>query len=308
MLRRAPEEEDVYLVLSDAYLGLEYYADSLAQIRSYVKLAKQKSEPDLRSAFKKVMDADVRNPHLLDELSSLYADSGIEDLELQRRLSEYVDSRLASREYAASASPSVEDLERPQVETSPMARAAASDDSSVSGLVTLDHTGLDEEPGNYPSFNGSFGSTGNGSFDFKPNAESSEVSEPLPSGEGKDHYDLGIVYREMKLWDAAISEFEQARRDPSLRLRATLALSECMQESGDLQGALTMLEREKDQNTGSPSERMGLNFQLGVIYELIGNLEQALEQFQIVQSQNGEHEAASQKVQELSRRLGKRMA
>ena len=29
------------------------------------------------------------------------------------------------------------------------------------------------------------------------------AEEDLPAGQGKDHYDLGVVYAEMKLWDAA---------------------------------------------------------------------------------------------------------
>ncbi|MBI5059419.1 tetratricopeptide repeat protein [candidate division KSB1 bacterium] len=304
MLRRAPEEEDVYLILAEAYLGLEYYADCLAQIRSYVKLAKQQSEQELRSSFKKILESDIRSPHLLEELASLYTDSKIEDVETQQRLTQYVESRLANREYAERSMPSAEATVETALESPAITRAKASEYSDYGGLNTLDETmsiGAEE----FPGMSRGFGSAGSDGMGFAGSANGTDDSEPLPAGDGKDHYDLGVVYREMKLWDAGISEFEQARRDPAIRLRASLALAECLQESGDLQGALTLLENEQQHDSGSPSEQMGLHYQLGVVHELVGNLDQALEQFELVRQQNASHEGAGQKVAELSRRLGR---
>jgi tetratricopeptide (TPR) repeat protein len=304
MLRRVPDEEDAYLILASAYLELEYHADCLGQVRSYVKLAKQRSESELRAQFKTILDADIRAPHLLEELLSLYEDSGIEDIELQRRVDEYVTSRLAAREAAAPAS-GVAQAETASAETDdPEAQSSVPFASPFGGLATLDGGSDVGEPAEFANFGRALGSSPQSEYEYS-NSTPGYEAEQLPAGDGKDHYDLGIVYREMKLWDAAISEFEQARRDSALRTRATLALAECLQESGDQQGALVLLENEKKQSSGSPSERIGLDFQLGTIHELVGNLEAALECFETVQRQNAAHAEAGQKVSELSRRLGR---
>jgi tetratricopeptide (TPR) repeat protein len=126
----------------------------------------------------------------------------------------------------------------------------------------------------------------------------------LAPGEGKDHYDLGNVYREMRLWDAAVAEFEQARRDPTLRVRSTLALSECLQEMSNLQGALDLLESESRTMSASPQEQLSLHFQLGVVNELLGNLDEALKHFEDVHRQNSEHAEAEERIEALRRKKG----
>ena len=91
VLRRAPQESDVYLLVADACLGLEYQADCLAALRSYLKLTKQRSEADLRALFKKLLDASLRHVHLLEEMGAIYRDSGIDDPELAARVANYID-------------------------------------------------------------------------------------------------------------------------------------------------------------------------------------------------------------------------
>ena len=135
---------------------------------------------------------------------------------------------------------------------------------------------------------------------------SAELDEEhaAPSSEGRDHYDLGNVYREMQLWDAAAAEFEQARHDPTLRLRATLALAECLQQTNSLAAALEILEGEGRNGAGSPQERINLHFQLGVTYELLGNFSESLQQFETVLHHNPRHAAAEEKIQTLRKRIG----
>ena len=106
----------------------------------------------------------------------------------------------------------------------------------------------------------------------------------------------------MKLWDAAIAEFEQARRDSSVRTRSTLALAECLQETHDLQGALDLLEKEL-QNGGPAHEKLGIVFQRGVIHELLGNLDEALSSFEQVQNENSSYGDVEIRVADLRNRL-----
>jgi tetratricopeptide (TPR) repeat protein len=280
ILRRAPEEEDLNLVLAEAFLGLEYYADCLAALRSYLKLSRHRSESDMRSLFKKILDQRIPHPHLLEELDVLYKEAAIEDIELERRLHEYIE---ANRKLSEQHSRAVQVEEK-----GPEAEATEADEpANAEGLITLDgmNTFEDDTPSSYEFTE----FRPNGAAPGMPESSDFEAAEgdamgELPPGEGKDHYDLGLVYKEMALWDAAIAEFEQARHDRSVRIRATLALAECLQESRDLHRALELLEGERRNGEGSMSEQLPLIHQLGAVHELLGNLEEARHCYEMVQS------------------------
>ena len=304
ILRRAPEEEDVHLVLAEACLGLEYHADCLTSLRTYLKLAKHRSEADLRSLFKKIPESGMRHAHLLEELRAIYKESGIEDIELERRVEEFVEAGLKAVAETRVASAN---LVEPEPAATPDETPASPDQSATQdGLLILE--GLE-----------SFGEDNAADYVYRrpsdpARAESDQPSDAadmagaadrgdIPTGEGRDHYDLGMVYREMKLWDAAVAEFEQARRDPSLRARATLALADCLQESHDLQGALALLESEQQSADSSPQDKLSVRHQLGIIHELLGNLEDALQHFEAVREVNPGHADVEMRISALRTRL-----
>jgi tetratricopeptide (TPR) repeat protein len=300
ILRRAPEEDDVHLLLAEAFLGLEYHADCLAAFRTYLKMSKRRSESEMRSLFKHILDASITHPHLLEELRAIYAESQIEDVELEQRLQIYVQDRI-------SASPHKPKLSKPKSETvendvpySPFGNGLPESE----GLRSLDGFGDSAgafDPSDYQ--HSAPPSTTPPAFSSDFDMPSTSLDD-VPAGEGKDHYDLGVVYKEMKLWDAAIAEFEHARRDRSVRLRATVALAECMQESNDFQGALELLEREEESADASPQDLNGLELQIGILYEMQGNLDLALERFRAVKERNPNFGGVETRIAEIQSRIG----
>jgi tetratricopeptide (TPR) repeat protein len=304
ILRRTPEEEDVHLVLAEACLGLEYHADCLAALRTYLKLAKHRSEADLRSLFKKIVESGMSHAHLLEELRATYAESGIEDIDLERRVGEFVEAGLRAAPQKHVASPDTAEIELAETSTteatSPETTAVSDGLLNLEGLESFgegeDRDFLFPSPSDSPE--NESGATSVGS----ENAGDRDQGE-IPAGEGKDHYDLGMVYKEMKLWDAAVAEFEQARRDPSLRARATLALAECLQESHDLQGALALLESEQHGGDPSSQETLSVRHQLGIVHQLLGNLDEALQQFEAVNEVNPGYGDVEMRIAELRSRL-----
>jgi tetratricopeptide (TPR) repeat protein len=303
ILRRAPEEEDVHLVMAEAYLGLEYHADCLAALRTYLRLAKHRSESDLRSLFKKIPESGMRHPHLLEELRAAYRESAIEDIELARHVEEFVEAGVKTVTETRAAPATAEEpepVETPTETTPPVTQPVTQD-----GLLILD--GLE-----------SFGEDNGGEYVYRPTDLPRSEPSPAPSdagreeiprqadvpvGHGKDHYDLGMVYREMRLWDAAAAEFEQARRDPSLRARATLVLAECLQESHDLQGALALLEGERKNASASPQELLSVRHQLGIVHELLGNVDEALRHFEAVHEASPGYGDVESRISALRSRL-----
>ncbi len=56
------------------------------------------------------------------------------------------------------------------------------------------------------------------------------------------HYHLGIGYKEMGLFDYAITEFELASQDPSMKFDCYIFLRECFKEKGDFEQSMKYLE------------------------------------------------------------------
>jgi tetratricopeptide (TPR) repeat protein len=256
----------------------------------------------MRSLFKKILDQPVQHVHLLEELEALYKDSGIEDIELERRLQEFVQSGRKAAEQHQKELDKAGDWHYPDGE--PDETTAAADD----GLMTLE--GMDSFPDDSameviahtpPASHSSPPAT-----PISAHVEMPAAVEPpeLPPGEGKDHYDLGMVYKEMTLWDAAIAEFEQARHDRSVRVRATLALTECLQESRDLRGALDLLEAEAQSTDHSSVEHLSVMHQLGILHELLGNLEEAVRCFKLVRDNHPGYGDVEERISTIQSRIG----
>lgn len=289
LLRRMPEEDDVHLLVAEAYLGLEYHADCFSALRGYLKLSKRRSENDLRAMFRKLLETPITHAHLLDELKNLWSAAEIEDYELQQQIDAFIAAGLQTVEAHSMAR--AESAAHREVET-PGQESSAVRDVHHDGLLGL--SGIDESAGGN---NDAEAGSSPWSMDYTAGGESTpyhagfQTPPPQPAaqsapGDGKDHYDLGMVYKEMKLWDAAITELEMARADRSLRLRSTIALAECLQESHDLQRALALLEEARAAGDSSPEEALGLSYRLGVIHELLGNLDKALDYFESVFEKN----------------------
>ncbi len=127
----------------------------------------------------------------------------------------------------------------------------------------------------------------------------------LPDFDGKEHMELGKIYREMKLWDAAIAEFKTAALDPRWRITSCIMLSECFQQKGELVLAISQLkwalsvedEHEKDE------DKFTLHYELGSLFESAGDLSQAREHYQEVHRWNAKHRGVEKKLLELRKKM-----
>lgn len=277
--RILPDETAVHLSISDAYIGLEYFADAIGAFRSYVKLNKTASFSEKKTWFRRIMNCEIHQPHLLEEISHILSECGVEDIELERDVKQYTDRMNESNDVYTAP------LEEPSFEPA-FESVSTSTPESNDGLVTIDGGWAQPMSGTNsgafqpvhsmePSFESVAAHT-----EYEIPAEATE--EMMPDGQGKDHYDLGVVYAEMKLWDAAITEFQTARRDKSIRGRATLELAQCYKNSNDPHRALKLLEEESALGTYEAGVQDDLCYQMGLIHEIIGNNMEALESYEKV--------------------------
>jgi pilus assembly protein FimV len=108
------------------------------------------------------------------------------------------------------------------------------------------------------------------------------VSETLSDGDTETRYDLGIAYREMELYDDAISEFSLCLDSDARRLDSLCMMALCALDLNRGQDAVSHLEQALAL-PGVPDERrIGIYFDLGQAFVALGNLVRARESFEAV--------------------------
>ncbi|TLM67904.1 MAG: tetratricopeptide repeat protein [Deltaproteobacteria bacterium] len=149
-----------------------------------------------------------------------------------------------------------------------------------------------------------------GAADFleeEPPVETDDFSRAEPGEEGEDaqsHFDLGIAYKEMGLFDDAIAEFGKAARDPSRRLDCLIMKGQCHAETNDFDRAEEAFKAALDQMSITEEVRVALQYELGLLYEAAGRLPEALEKFQIVADLDLFFRDVTDKLKSLRQTLG----
>ncbi len=106
------------------------------------------------------------------------------------------------------------------------------------------------------------------------------VFQQVGQEEYRQHYDLGISYKEMGLLEEAISEFQLASKGEQERLAAFEMLGLCFLERGEPKFAIKQFERGIATPGHADEEYLGLHYYLGMAYEQAGDLEKARQSYE----------------------------
>jgi len=102
------------------------------------------------------------------------------------------------------------------------------------------------------------------------------ADQALDLDELESHYDLGIGYKEMGLYNEAIKAFAVAAGNPQRRLDCLTLQAICYREKGEPAKAEDLLQRGRDLEVLSIEERMSLDFELAFLLESTGAVEEAV--------------------------------
>ncbi len=105
----------------------------------------------------------------------------------------------------------------------------------------------------------------------------SKVSESIDAGDVRAHHDLGTAYKEMGLFDEAISEFQLALRASGDHLPTYELLGITFMEIGKPEATVNALERALDVDFEIEDELLGIYYYLARAHEMLGNTNRALE-------------------------------
>ena len=129
------------------------------------------------------------------------------------------------------------------------------------------------------------------------------VREHFDEQDFETHYNLGIAYREMELFDEAIQEFQLAGRDPGRVLTCANLLGLCYLAKGQPGQAIRELRAGLETGGHPPEAYRSLRYDLGTAYESQGDLRGALETFEVLQAEDAGFRDVRARVNGLRERL-----
>ena len=110
----------------------------------------------------------------------------------------------------------------------------------------------------------------------------SEVRSDVESEDHRSHYDLGMAYLEMELLPEAIREFQLAAQSGTYRVRCLEMVGLCFLRQNQPRLAIKQLELGLQLVNQGERESLGLQYNLGLAYEMIGEFERAKACFETV--------------------------
>ena len=127
------------------------------------------------------------------------------------------------------------------------------------------------------------------------------VSQTLGEHDVETHFDLGIAYREMGLFEDAIGEFRYALGSPARRIDALQLMALCALDLGRAQDAVGHLEQALASPDVPPEREAPLRYELGRAYEALPDRVRALAAFQRVQQLDPGFQDVAERVAALER-------
>jgi tetratricopeptide (TPR) repeat protein len=283
LVQASPEDSRLRLKLGDLYVK---DGENENAIKEYLKVAGLYEKEDLNlkavSIYKKVLSINPKFIEALRKIAKLYSKEGLEGS--------------AKNCYQA------------------ILKIRPDDAEALSALEGMTHHLPSREMSKTPG--GFIGSPPRPSPESKSGPERPDLPPPYGSGgssissgetEGgltsnKDaemHYHLGIAYKEMELFDYAITEFEMASEDFVIRFDCYIMLGACYMEKGDYNLSIEYFRKASDLE-GLPNEKLArLHYNLGLAYEANGMVPEAIDTFKLVLKLDQSISDAREKIEKL---------
>ena len=124
------------------------------------------------------------------------------------------------------------------------------------------------------------------------------LERPVEEGDADTHYDLGLAYKEMGLFDEATKAFEKSMRSPGREAQCRVMLGMCQREQGNPQEAIHQFKQGLHANP-SDRERLSLYYEIGITYESIGDAGESLYYFEAVTKRDPKFADAAHRAEQL---------
>ena len=168
-------------------------------------------------------------------------------------------------------------------ESAPVDEPAAASSSEYVDLSDLLGVGQDS-PGETRFFVEETSPTGDEDRDFAELLQQfkQKIAENVAHDDIGSHYDLGLAFKEMGLFDEAINEFQIALRGGDDRLKIFEELGQCFLLKKQYNIAVKVLSRAMQFEPDDEIELIGVYYHLGRAYEELGHREKAIDAYERV--------------------------
>ena len=122
------------------------------------------------------------------------------------------------------------------------------------------------------------------------------VNAQVSEHDAATHYDLGVAYKEMGLLGDAINEFGLAARDPNRTCMCCAMIGMIRLERGELDMAAAAYKQGLEAPQKTVDQEMALYYDLGNVYEMKGEVKDALYYFQKVARKDPRYRGVTDRI------------
>jgi len=122
----------------------------------------------------------------------------------------------------------------------------------------------------------------------------------LTEDDYRSHYDLGMAYLEMDLLAEAIREYQTASKCQKFQIRALEMIGLCFLKQNQPNLAIKQLTRGLQLIGSGDREALGIKYNLGLAYEMIGDFDNARSAFEDVYVEDVTFRDVTQKIEKYS--------
>jgi tetratricopeptide (TPR) repeat protein len=107
-----------------------------------------------------------------------------------------------------------------------------------------------------------------------------EVKASNSSSASKDHYKVGLQYKQLGFYDAAVREFQLSSNAGQKRLESLKEVGSCFLEKNQADVAISAFKRAIEESGKGGKDYVALRYGIGKAYELLKEEEKAIEAFE----------------------------
>ncbi|MBI5643327.1 MAG: hypothetical protein HY954_07615, partial [Deltaproteobacteria bacterium] len=247
------------------------------QVESLPEADDELREDDLSSAFSELM-AKMEPPEENSDISEEQALSDEKTDELETKEDENIFPEVAFVE-----------SDQPRIEDTPFEKAREGDYVDLSAELGMEEA-LEDLAGSW----GGGGAETKDTFDeFKKG-----IGKQLIKEDSETHYNLGIAYMEMELYNEAAKEFKIAMKEPRLEFDCYIRLGLCAMADDNPGEAIIYYLKGLKIEGKSNEERKGMFYELALAYEAAGEKDEAFQLFKTIYDMEPGYREVAVKIKE----------
>jgi len=126
------------------------------------------------------------------------------------------------------------------------------------------------------------------------------IQGQVAQDDSETHYNLGVAYREMELFEDAIEEFRLAGRNPALQNDSYFMMGNCFRELDRLDDAVQMYDKALSSSGLNQEQSCAIRYEKAVTYFAAGRNKEAMDVFVEIREIDSNYRDIETKIQALS--------